>query len=155
MQAHSFKALLTALGVIVLAGCSLINPGGKADLLKVNIEASPDLNPDISERPSPVVLVLYQLSSLRNFEKADFFALYEEGEVVLSSDLQAREEVQLVPGERREFTQKLQPDTRFIGAVAAYRRLEEATWRTAREVVSRKRARLALQLERLEVRFNP
>jgi type VI secretion system VasD/TssJ family lipoprotein len=41
----------------------------------------------------------------------------------------ASQEILLAPGERRTVAQDLKPNTRFIGAIALFRDINQATWR--------------------------
>lgn len=120
-------ALLT---VFSLAGCGTVskiyNPPGKLDTV---FEASAKLNPDPKGRPSPLVLRLYELKSEQNFNRAEFFALYDQDDTTLGQDLIAREEFKLAPGEHRPYERKLNEQTRFIGIIAAYRSITKAQWR--------------------------
>ena len=113
--------------------------------------ASDLVNPDPNNRPSPIIVRFYELSSLGNFESSDFFALYEQDEDVLGTDLQAREEIQLAPGEKRSFERELRPDTRYVAVIAAYRDIENATWRSSIEVELNDKTPLIVKLEKLAV----
>ena len=108
-------------------------------------------NPDGGGRPSPVVLRVYELKSVGAFNTADFFALFEKEGETLGGDLLGREEFQLDPGETRPYQRQLQPDTRFIGVVAAFRDLEHARWRQAAPVPSKRSIRVTLGLEQQAV----
>ncbi len=94
-----------------------------------NITATADLNPDADGRASPVVFRIYELKSSGIFESADFFALYDNEAATLGQELVGRKEYQIQPSESRSMTEKLQPATRMIGVIAAYRELDMAKWR--------------------------
>jgi type VI secretion system protein VasD len=91
--------------------------------------ASADLNPSVSNRPSPLLMRVYELRSATAFNRADFMALYQADNNTLAADLVLREETMLQPGETRVFSKVLSPDTRFVAVVGAYRELERSTWR--------------------------
>jgi type VI secretion system protein VasD len=97
--------------------------------LSIQIAASGSVNPDVNQRPSPVVVRLYELKSAARFDSADFLSLYEKDQAVLGADIVVREEFVLRPGERKAIDKPLAADTKFIGVVAAYRELERARWR--------------------------
>lgn len=94
-----------------------------------HIVAAAALNPSVSQRPSPLILRLYELRSATAFNQAEFMALYQADQATLGGDLVSREEVLLQPGEIRPMGKPLAPDTRFIGVVAVYRDLERSRWR--------------------------
>lgn len=101
----------------------------KPSKLELSAVASADLNPDASGRASPLVVRIYALRSLAEFEKADFFALYEKDEQVLAADLAKRDEFVLKPGESVLQPREYPPDVRFIAVMGAYRNVEKSTWR--------------------------
>ena len=52
-----------------------------------------------------------------------------------------------MPADKRTFTRQLQPDTRYIGVVAAFRDLEQSQWRAAAPVPAGRTVPLVIQLE--------
>ena len=112
------------LGVIAISGCET-----PKTQVYYSISATAQINPDASNRPSPVVVRFYELKSSGIFESAEFFALCSEEAKTLGQTLIARKEVQIGPSETREITEDLQPGTRAIGVVAAFRNLSSNQWR--------------------------
>ncbi len=127
----------------------------KPTRMEATFEASPGLNPDPSGRPSPIVIRLYELTSLAAFENADFFALYEDGMDLLGEDLQYMEVLEFNPGEQTVVERELHPETLFVGIVAAYRDIEHAAWRSAAEVQPGKKNPLVVKLDPLAVSVAP
>ncbi len=101
----------------------------KPSKLELSAVASANLNPDASGRASPLVVRVYALRSLAEFEKADFFALYEKDEQILAADLAKRDEFVVKPGESILQPREYPPDVRFIAVTGAYRNVEKSTWR--------------------------
>jgi type VI secretion system protein VasD len=121
---------LAALGVaLVLSACGS-KPPAKPASVTGTVQASAQINPSASKRPSPLLIRIYELKSAANFNAADFMSLYQRDQGELGADLLAKEEFVLNPGETKTFAKTLAPDTRFLGVVAAYRDLEHAKWRT-------------------------
>jgi type VI secretion system protein VasD len=117
-----------------------------------SIQGASELNPSVSQRPSPLLLRVYELKSPTAFNQADFMALYQADQATLGADLVAREEFMLAPGEIRPYRKTLAPETRFIGVVAAYRNLEQATWRTIVPVIKAGQAqKLVIRADSLAV----
>ena len=112
------------LGVIAIGGCETVKTQ-----VTYSISAAAQINPDASNRPSPVVVRFYELKSPGMFQSAEFFALFMEEAKTLGQTLIARKEVQIGPSESREITEDLQPGTRAIGIVAAFRNLSSNQWR--------------------------
>jgi type VI secretion system protein VasD len=123
-------SLACGLGLTVSCGTS-------APLLQGSIKAAPTINPDQRGRPSPIVVRVYELKSLAAFDSADFFSIFDKEAETLGSDLVGREEYDLRPAETRPYRRQLQPDTKFIGVVAAFRDLENSRWRQAMPVPKR------------------
>ncbi len=144
-----------ALGVLVLA------PGAQADdkvKVKGDIAVSAELNPDYRGRPSPVVLIMFQLRALDGFQNADFYSLYEPKPEVIAADVISRTQMTLQPGEARPFEGEFDEAARYIGVVAAFRDIENAEWRDVVELPQKgffkkffSKNKLKLQLEALAV----
>lgn len=90
---------------------------------------SGDVNPDNAGRASPIVVRLFQLRNDGEFATADFFSLYDKEKETLGASFISREEYVLTPGETRTLELAVNPDARFIGALAAYRDIRSAQWR--------------------------
>jgi type VI secretion system protein VasD len=99
--------------------------------LQVTLVASEDVNPDIRGRASPLSVRIMELRSRSAFDASDFFSLYEREQATLGTELLAKEQYILRPGDTQGYTRKAQGETRFLGVVAAYRDLEGSTWRVA------------------------
>lgn len=119
------------------------------------INATAQLNPDSSGRPSPVVLRLYELKSSGTFESAEFFALYSNEAKTLGPALISRKEIQIGPSETRDFIEKLQPGTRVIGVVAAFRNLSSNKWRAIIQVQEGKSVPVQLNLGSTSILIQP
>ena len=124
------QGLIAICMLSVLSGCSGMKLfGDKPPKAVIHITASNDINPDISGRPSPVVVRIYALKNDDIFNTADFFALYENDKSILGDTMTAREEVELAPGDSVKMEKEFSMDTTHVGVIAAYRDLDHATWR--------------------------
>jgi type VI secretion system protein VasD len=117
-----------ALGIALLLSACAGPP--KPASVTGTIQASAQVNPSASKRPSPLLVRIYELKSAAGFNAADFMSLYQRDQAELAADMLAKEEFVLSPGETKTFAKTLAADTRFLGIVAAYRDLEHAKWRT-------------------------
>ena len=134
---------LALVGVAALAAAC----GSSPPLLRGAITVDSNVNPDRAGRPSPIVVRIYELKSIAAFNGADFFALFDNEQATLSSELVGREEFQLQPAETRQYRRQLQPDTKFIGVVGAFRDLEQARWRQAVPVPSKRSPTITVGLQ--------
>jgi type VI secretion system protein VasD len=95
----------------------------------MSVASRADANPDAAGQPSPVVLRVYQLKTDAVFSRSEFFALFDDEQKVLGSALISRDEFVLTPAENRNLEITLSDDTRFVGAIAAFRDIRNAEWR--------------------------
>ncbi|WP_295453227.1 type VI secretion system lipoprotein TssJ [uncultured Thiodictyon sp.] len=103
--------------------------GDKPPQLHLQVLAAPDANRGPGKRGLPIVVRIYQLKVEGGFASADFFSLYDKESATLGADLIAREEVRLVPGQRRSLVQPLNPAATHLGVVGAFRDIDRADWR--------------------------
>ena len=103
-------------------------------VLAGSISAAANLNPSVSQRPSPLLVRLYELRTSTAFGKADFTSLHQSDVATLGTELVVRDEFMLMPGESRTYQRTLAPDTRFIGVFGVYRDIERAVWRASAAV---------------------
>ena len=128
----AIRASVLLLAVIGLAGCGkapivLARPKPAASPLVIS--ATADTNPDANGRPSPVVIRVYQLKADDAFVNAEFFPLFDDEMKVLGPSLISRDEFVLAPSEHRMVEVAVSDDTKFLGAVAAFRDIRNAEWR--------------------------
>ena len=125
-----YRAALTPMLLLLglLSGCSAVSPFSTLTKLEVGLTVGEHVNPDLHGRPSPVVVRLLELRHAVAFENADFFSLYTNAEQALPKDWLNSEELELRPGEQLGLKLRLEPDTRFVGVLAAYRDLPHVQW---------------------------
>jgi type VI secretion lipoprotein, VC_A0113 family len=120
------KVIVITIVGILLAACSS-RPA--STLLDLTMTATSDLNPDLANRPSPMVVKLVEMKSHTAFENADYFALVGNTKNVLGPEYVAEEDLPIRPGEEKQFKLRLHAGSRFIGVIAEYRALDKAIWR--------------------------
>jgi type VI secretion system protein VasD len=112
--------------VALAAGCAAKPP---VDVpLRGIIQAQDDLNPSLDGRSSPLRISIFQLRKVDKFKDADFFALYDDANTVLGADMIGREDLTLKPGDVRKYEREVDPETRYIGVIGAYRDINQAKW---------------------------
>jgi len=130
MKGMTTLTLLSGLSLLAFlaAGCRS-KPPKPPPPTKAAIVVSADVNPDSAGRPSPIVVRLYQLKEEGAFNGASYFALADKEQATLGPSLESREEYELQPGQTKELVLKIPPDARYLGAVAAYRDLNNSKWK--------------------------
>lgn len=133
-----WRRLLLGLGLMLGLGLGLpgLSPQAFAQdaakepvNLVLRVQASPQVNPDASQRPSPIKVRIYELKDVNAFNEGDYFALEKSDKAILGADLLHKDEFILRPGESRTIERKSKPQTVAIGVIAAYRDLATASWR--------------------------
>ncbi len=124
----------------------------KLTWLDATFTTSSKLNQSASGHASPLKVRIYELKSFRTFKKADFFSLYEDDKATLGADLLEQDELQFKPNKARRYRRKLQPDTRYIGIMAAYRDIDNARWRAILKIKPLETRRIVVLLEAKGIR---
>lgn len=119
-------------GLLLLAGLQLIACGGP--MVRVDLAATPTLNPDLKGDPLPVVVRVYQLTDKGAFESATFDQLWKSDQAVLGKTLLTRNEVIINPGSKSKVELDRNEKTRYVGVVAIFRNPVEQKWRELRTV---------------------
>lgn len=153
------RRLFGALAVVGLSlaatGCGMFGSKGppprEAVPVTGSMQAASDLNPSVSQRPSPLTIRVYELKSSVAFDQADFMAIYRGDQAALGVDVISREEITLQPGETRPYDKVLNAETRFLAVFGAYRNLEKASWRAISPVPQSKKLRVSIKAEALAV----
>ncbi|MBT0571816.1 type VI secretion system lipoprotein TssJ [Curvibacter sp. CHRR-16] len=109
--------------------CCCAEDAKEATKLTLTIEATPGVNPDDSQRPSPIKVRVYELKDSNSFTEADYFSLEKNDKTVLAADLLAKDEFILRPGESKKIERKSNTQTTALGILAGYRDLPNAVWR--------------------------
>jgi len=143
------KILLTAVCGIMMAACSSTPDPTLVDL---TITSDADLNPDLTSRPSPMVVKLVELKSHTAFENADYFALAGNTKGTLGPDFIAEETMPVRPGEIKKLKLRLHAKSRFIGVIAEYRAIDKAVWRYVIKPEQEKLSDIRISLTRDAIR---
>ena len=149
MRIFGWKLATSACLAGVLAACASGPP--KPAQVTGTIQASAQVNPSASKRPSPLLLRIYELKSAAAFNNADFMSLYQRDQAELSTDLLGKDEFVLAPGESKGFAKTLAADTRFLGVVAAFRDLEHSKWRSVVAIQPGKKQQITIRAGELSV----
>ncbi|SAK89959.1 putative lipoprotein [Caballeronia pedi] len=118
----------------LVVACKSPPPPPAPTVVRISVNALDGVNPDRTGRPSPVVVRVYELKTTAAFDSADFFTLYGKDQATLGGDLNAKNEFLLRPGDSRSVEQTVQPGTKFVAVVAAYRDIERSRWRASAPV---------------------
>jgi type VI secretion system protein VasD len=145
-------ALLTGLG-FTLTGCGLF--GSSATGLNLSIAAGSELNPNPAGVPTPLALKFFELVSADAFGTATFSALFYTPNDALRTDLLNTFGAEITPASNTVIKRTLNGQAQFLGIVAGYRDIGNATWRLTRPLNVGGGNRLRLIAGRLNLSFAP
>ena len=130
------RVALVSLLLVAAAGCSWSgNDEAPPDAVaRLTLIAMDDVNPNVAGVPSPIMVIFYELAEPQGFEGAEFSQLFYDDGSTLGTDVRARVEYRVEPGQIVRTNRVLDPDTRHLGFVAGYREIERAEWRILTEV---------------------
>lgn len=114
-----------ALAALLASLCACSSPR-----ITMEVASQPNVNPDNSGRPSPVIVKVYEMRGDLAFRQSDFQTLFEKPLQVLGASLVAADELTFVPGEARTVEYAPMRETRYVGVLAGFRQMERAKWRT-------------------------
>ncbi len=150
-QLQKLTRYLTALILLsLIGGCSMMNFIVEPSTT-LNFVAAKNLNPDMENRSSPVVVKVFELASRGPVETADFFSLYSDYEEVLGPDLLNKEELVFNPGQTLVYERQLNKNTRFLAIVVAYQDISNSRWRDVIEVDPKGYDDFTVYLEKLSI----
>ena len=144
--------------ILSLVAAAVISTGCVKDaptVLDASVTAAQDVNPDPAGRPSPIVVRFYALKSLKAFDTAAFFDIYEKASETFGADLISWGEVDLIPGASKPLNVTLSPETRHVGFLAAFRSIDQATWRGSVDIAPNQTTSVAVGVEKLVLSVKP
>ncbi|WP_428353113.1 type VI secretion system lipoprotein TssJ [Methyloprofundus sp.] len=121
------------------------------DLGDTKIAVSAKVNPDINNRPSPIVVRVFELKNLGIYTESDFYDLFENYESVLGGDLLASEQFHLNPGDTQTLKNSIATETKYIAVIAAFRDINRAMWRDAAIIPVEKDTQILIYVDKLSV----
>jgi type VI secretion system protein VasD len=142
------------LGLILVLGlvsCAAPSAAPKQHEFEVRIAATPDVNPDLEARPSPIILHLLELSAIDEFNSLSFNQLTEKDATALGGDKLNKTEIILTPGDSKQIPLVLDKRAVYLGLVAGYRDIDNATWRVSQAVVPGKTDWISVQLDKQKI----
>lgn len=142
-----------AAGTLMLLLCACGATKAVKDVFSVmthvdlNIQVANDINPDIDGRPSPVLVRIFELKAANNFNNADFFSLYGNSAAILGQDYISHFDLELAPGQSSEINRDLKEQTQVLAVIAAYRDINNATWKQTLSIEPDSSSDIQIQLK--------
>jgi type VI secretion system protein VasD len=114
------KSLLSVLLIaFLLTSCSSNQP--EPIILNLVINASDDINPSPFSAANPVVINLYQLTALDDFNSAQVLDLYQQDTKFLAATLIQKQNLySFLPNEQKTISITIKPTTNFLAVFAQF-----------------------------------
>ncbi len=144
------------------AGKVLMNPdipvgdnSEQESIVKLYVRSTKDINPDISGKPSPVRLQIYQLKSDHLFMNTDYYSLNSDPKEALGTTYISHEEYEVLPDAWTPIKKMaLNSKAEAIGVLAFFNDMDNSEWRTTENVESQgKDYDYLIQLNRKNIRI--
>lgn len=132
---HVCLSLAAMAAVALMSACSS-SSAPDPTTAGLTIQATDKINPNGAGTASPVVVRIYELKATSTFDTAEFSQLFYDDQATLGGDMLDRREVEIAPGQTIERTDTLSSETKYLGFIAGYRDLSNATWRGKVQVQS-------------------
>lgn len=115
--------------------------------VSISLNAAATVNVDARGRSTPVVVRTYVLKNASVFDAADFFSLFERDQQVLGGAVVAREEVALMPGEKRTLDLAELDGGKVVAVFVAFREIDRAVWRASIPIVANRASQIVVTLQ--------
>lgn len=140
--------------LIMAQGCASFG-GATAPEVQIRLRTAADLNPDANNRPSPVVLKIFDLKERNLFANARYFELWNNAESILGNDLIGVQEIELFPDQAVEIAlDSTTVDSNFVGIAVGFRNLDAAVWRSTFELPEARKVYLNADVKALSIQVS-
>ncbi|WP_415226557.1 type VI secretion system lipoprotein TssJ [Psychromonas sp.] len=129
------KFLCLSAIAFTLFSCTAANTkvGGLLNLdtdFKLSLIVEKDVNPDDSKVSSPVIVRMYELKTVKEFENANFIDLYEKDTEVLGKSMVTQQSLKPIqPGENSVADFVLSSETQYIGLYVEFLQYQDAKYK--------------------------
>lgn len=96
---------------------------------KITLTATDNVNPDIDQRPSPVAVKIYELSSRATIDNLDYARAFGQAKTMLSDELLTEKILILQPKQTVVYEIKPNKNTRFVAVLASYQDINNVKWK--------------------------
>lgn len=119
-----------------VSACIHMPPAEKTAEIEFTIDADEEINTNEKNEPSPVLVRIYELKATTAFRQASFFELLDNDTAKLGTDLVAKREFEITPGEKQTFKRDSPEATRNIGVIVGFRQIASAEWRAVADLAT-------------------
>jgi type VI secretion system protein VasD len=121
------RTVILGLALLCLSACASkeIQGDGVIDLT-LQITVADDVNPDDSDRPSPVFVQVFELRNTGALKNSDYLEVYQDASAALGPDLLNATEIgPLFPGSQRTEKLRLSTSTTAVGFMGEFNKYKQ------------------------------
>lgn len=118
---------------MLLSSFMIVGCASQPKEIEALVLGSGQLNPSADQKLSPVVLEVFQLKDLRDFQSSDYFKLINTGKSE-SQYILSMEQFFIQPSQVVRLKMPLNDQANHIGLFAAFHNLDELRWRTTIDI---------------------
>jgi len=127
-----YSILISILSIsLFISACSNVASVLNLDAdLELNVVAKDDINPDDSDRASPLVIRLYELKDNKKFEGMEFYDIYLNDKKILGKNLIDKHALKhFVPDTKRKKQFVLNKKTKYVALFAEFSKYKDSEFR--------------------------
>lgn len=140
------STLMITTGLLFINGCT-----DNELELETEFLASKDLNKTTRGYSAPVVLKVFQLSSLDKLHSANFIDIFLDASKALEGSLIQKQEIELSPRSTKQFRFEIAPEAGFLVLLAGFRKGERSNWRLILPITSDSPTEFSVGLKQHEI----
>ena len=119
------SVIITTLMVFFISACA-----SKPTHLDLVIKSSKDLNQDLDDISSPLMLTFYELESAERFLKYDFWKILDKSGKKLGSELISQTKHIITPEQEQLYKIAFDDRAKFLGVIGKFRNIKnKSAWR--------------------------
>jgi type VI secretion system protein VasD len=142
------KPILTLIFMVfIISGCS-----SKPTHIELVVQSAKDLNPDLDNVSSPLMLTFYELESAEKFLKYDFWKLLNKSGKKLGDDLVSQAKHVIVPQQEQVYKIVFEKNTKFLGVIGKFRNIEnKSAWKYVINLEQEKYNYIELKIKNINI----
>jgi type VI secretion system protein VasD len=138
MNSHSIMKYLVSVAAGLALGLAAAHAEGKETKLKSEVVAAENINPSRRGTPQPVKIHIFYLAEDDAFLQGNFTDLADPESAVLGDELVRRAKQLIGPGDVLALDEAFDEAAKFIGVIAEFTDLDQASWRAIAPVPARR-----------------
>lgn len=123
------KTIIQLITLVILAFFISACASKKPTHIELVINSQKELNHDVKNISSPLMLIFYELESAEKFSKFDYWDLLDKSGEKLSSDLVSQTKQIILPNQEQTYKIVFDNRTKFLGVIGKFRDVKNSNWK--------------------------